>query len=357
MLHHAVHAGAQRDLRPAARGVPAAGATRSCSSGRGWSTAALLAKIHTVEWTPAIISHPTTKLALRANWFGLAGERVAQAVRPDQRQRGDQRHPGRRDRPLRRAVLAHRGLRRGLPDAPADPRRVEPARGCATTARCRDCTFGDLTGPEALDGRDRHPDGRPALLVRHPATRARHAAQLPALHAGVPAPRRPPAGPRRDRHPPRPASWACRATTSSAGCCTWSRSRRSRSSPTTPRWAAEISAVYDGDIEKVDLSVGLYAEKRPQGFAFSDTAFRIFVLMASRRLNSDRFFTDHYTPEVYTPGRSGLDRRQLDGDRAAAPPPGAAAGAAGRDERVRGLAALLSASGPDLSVRPGRLDA
>lgn len=27
--------------------------------------------------------------------------------------------------------------------------------------------------------------------------------------------------------------------------------------------------------------------------------------MASRRLNSDRFFTDHYTPQVYT--RAGLD--------------------------------------------------
>ena len=38
--------------------------------------AALIAKIHTVEWTPAVISHPTTVTALRANWFGLAGERV-----------------------------------------------------------------------------------------------------------------------------------------------------------------------------------------------------------------------------------------------------------------------------------------
>ncbi|MGZ8335955.1 MAG: peroxidase family protein, partial [Allosphingosinicella sp.] len=33
----------------------------------------------------------------------------------------------------------------------------------------------------------------------------------------------------------------------------------------------------------------------------SDTAFRIFILMASRRLKSDRFFTDDYRPEVYTP--------------------------------------------------------
>jgi len=51
----------------------------------------------------------------------------------------------------------------------------------------------------------------------------------------------------------------------------------------------------------VDLLAGMYAEDRPEGFAFSDTAFRIFILMASRRLNSDRFFTDSFTPEVYTP--------------------------------------------------------
>ena len=44
---------------------------------------------------------------------------------------------------------------------------------------------------------------------------------------------------------------------------------------------------------------------RPAGFAFSDTAFRIFILMASRRLNSDRFFTRDYTPQVYT--QAGLD--------------------------------------------------
>ena len=48
----------------------------------------------------------------------------------------------------------------------------------------------------------------------------------------------------------------------------------------------------------------MYAERRPKGFGFSDTAFRIFALMASRRLNSDRFFTTDYTPQVYT--RAGL---------------------------------------------------
>ena len=57
---------------------------------------------------------------------------------------------------------------------------------------------------------------------------------------------------------------------------------------TNPVWAQELREVYDGDIEKVDLLVGSYAEPLPKGFAFSDTAFRIFVLMASRRLRSDR---------------------------------------------------------------------
>jgi hypothetical protein len=64
--------------------------------------------------------------------------------------------------------------------------------------------------------------------------------------------------------------------------------------------AAELEDLY-GDVERVDLMVGLFAEKRPAGFAFSDTAFRIFILMASRRLNSDRFFTRDFRPEIYSP--------------------------------------------------------
>jgi hypothetical protein len=72
-----------------------------------------------------------------------------------------------------------------------------------------------------------------------------------------------------------------------------------------PAWAREIEELYDGDIDRVDLQVGLLAEPLPPGFGFSDTAFRIFILMASRRLRSDRFFTDDYTPDVYT--REGIE--------------------------------------------------
>ncbi|MEE8586954.1 MAG: peroxidase family protein, partial [Acidobacteriota bacterium] len=36
--------------------------------------AALMAKIHTVEWTPAILAHPVTEVGVPSNWWGLAGE-------------------------------------------------------------------------------------------------------------------------------------------------------------------------------------------------------------------------------------------------------------------------------------------
>ena len=70
-------------------------------------------------------------------------------------------------------------------------------------------------------------------------------------------------------------------------------------------WAKEIEKVYGGDIERVDLLVGLMAEPLPEGMGFSDTAFRVFILMASRRLKSDRFLSANYGPELYT--QEGID--------------------------------------------------
>lgn len=67
-----------------------------------------------------------------------------------------------------------------------------------------------------------------------------------------------------------------------------------------PEWREQLRRVYGNDLEKVDLMTGLYAEPLPEGFGFSETAFRVFILMASRRLKSDRFFTDDYRAELYT---------------------------------------------------------
>ena len=43
-----------------------------------------------------------------------------------------------------------------------------------------------------------------------------------------------------------------------------------------------LNEVYGDDVEKLDLIVGLHAEKKIKGFAISETAFFIFLLMASR---------------------------------------------------------------------------
>lgn len=63
--------------------------------------------------------------------------------------------------------------------------------------------------------------------------------------------------------------------------------------------AQELREVY-GDIELVDTLVGSHSEPVPEGFGFSDTAFRIFILMASRRLKSDRFIAGQWNTNTYT---------------------------------------------------------
>lgn len=60
------------------------------------------------------------------------------------------------------------------------------------------------------------------------------------------------------------------------------------------------------NIEDVDNIVGWMAEyTRPHGFAISETQFHIFIVNASRRLFSDRFFTSSFRPEFYS--RLGYD--------------------------------------------------
>jgi hypothetical protein len=55
------------------------------------------------------------------------------------------------------------------------------------------------------------------------------------------------------------------------------------------------------NIEDVDTVVGWLAEfRRPHGFAISETQFVVFILNASRRLFSDRFFTSSFRQEFYT---------------------------------------------------------
>jgi hypothetical protein len=65
--------------------------------------------------------------------------------------------------------------------------------------------------------------------------------------------------------------------------------------------ARRLRMVY-GDIDKVDALVGTFAEAtRPSCYGFGETLFQVFTLMATRRLQADRFFTNDFRPEIYTP--------------------------------------------------------
>jgi Animal haem peroxidase len=73
---------------------------------------------------------------------------------------------------------------------------------------------------------------------------------------------------------------------------------------------AAITEVYGDDVEGLDLLVGTLAEAhRPTGFGFGETMFQIFILNATRRLQADRFYTDDFREEVYTAeGMRWIDR-------------------------------------------------
>ena len=70
---------------------------------------------------------------------------------------------------------------------------------------------------------------------------------------------------------------------------------------------AKFQKVYGRDeegydnVEMIDLLVGTLAEEvRPANFGFGETMFHIFILMASRRLMADPYYTDKYNSTYYT---------------------------------------------------------
>jgi hypothetical protein len=80
----------------------------------------------------------------------------------------------------------------------------------------------------------------------------------------------------------------------------------------------ELKSVYGKapeDVEKLDLLIGTLAEAkchRPTNFGFGETLFQIFILNASRRLQADRFYTTSFNEDVYTPeGLRWIDQTNL----------------------------------------------
>jgi hypothetical protein len=264
--------------------------------------AALMAKIHTVDWTPALIAHPTTIRALRTNWWGLFGERFMRNF--GRRTKSELIHgiPGSRKRLF--------GVPYSLTEEFVAVYRMHPLIP-------DDYVFHSLVG-------DQQPQQRTfrELDVRHVRTFLKEIPLADAFYSfGIANPGRISLHnyPRFLQTLERTGETIDLAAidilrTRERGVPRYNDFRRlfhlqpiRTFDELTPNreWAEEMARVYKGEIEDVDLMIGLYAEPFPEGFGFSDTAFRVFVLMASRRLEADRFFTDDYRPEVYTP--HGID--------------------------------------------------
>jgi hypothetical protein len=265
--------------------------------------AALIAKIHTVEWTPTVIAHPVTMTAMRVNWWGMAGERIHRRFGRISKSEVISGIPG--------SEAHHYGVPYCLTEEFVAVYRMHPLvpddyslRAANDDRLLRDATLRDMAGPGAvafmteISGVDlfySFGTEHPGIVTLHNFPRflqefVRPDGALMDL-AAVDILRS------RELGVPRYNDFRRMLNLKPA--------RDFASLTDNAVWAAELRDVYDNDIEQVDLTPGMYAEPRPKGFAYSDTAFRIFVLMASRRLNSDRFLTDDYTADVYT--KAGLE--------------------------------------------------
>jgi hypothetical protein len=261
--------------------------------------AALLAKIHTVEWTTAILGHPVLQIGMRANWWGVLTESIHKLFGRLSSNEVLSGIPG--------SETDHFGVPYSITEEFVAVYRMHPLipddltfRSARTDEVVAELEFSDCTGLSAQAVTEKYgmsdllySFGRmhPGAVTLHNFPRALQRFKRPdgiiidlAAHDIL-----------RSRELGVPRYNEFRRLLHKTPVKTFEEITPNR------EWSAQLKRVYEGDIERVDLSVGLFAEQPPAGFGFSDTAFRIFILMASRRLNSDRFFTTHYTPEVYTP--------------------------------------------------------
>jgi len=264
---------------------------------------ALMAKIHTVEWTPAILKHPTLQVSMDANWWGLFGERIKRALG---RLSEAEEVSG-----IIGSPVDHHSASYSLTEEFTSVYRLHaliPDDYEFYSARngelLKKATFTDIQGMYTRPFMDdlRLSDIIYSFGITHPGAVTLHnypktlqkfegidgfVIDLAAIDI------------LRDRERGVPRYNAFRQL------CHKRPVRSFEELTGNKEWAQEIRELYKGDIDAVDLMVGLYAEAPPPGFGFSDTAFRIFILMASRRLKSDRFFCQDYTANVYS--QAGLD--------------------------------------------------
>lgn len=277
---------------------------------------AIMAKIHTIEWTPAILAHPAIKPSLDANWMGFVGhffgEGLARKIGnfwPNSLMKdtvtgiplSETDHHG-APYSLTEEFNAVYRLHPLLPDE-VEIRDYESGTGRGSF-KTEDIAFEKARAPFTIAGA-RMEDAIYSFGIAHPGAITIH--NFPNFLRQLEIPPNPPKTKvmqlldlaavdiLRDRE---------------RGVPRYNEFRRQLHKEPVKNWnelaggdatlARELEDVYQGKLEDVDTMVGMFCEPLPLGFGFSDTAFRVFILMASRRLKSDRFFTIDYRKEIYT---------------------------------------------------------
>lgn len=213
--------------------------------------AALLAKIHTIEWTPSLLSHPTTVTVLNGNWLTIP-----------------------------RSDTDHHGVPYSIPEEFVAVYRMHPLMPDDFEFRSlkSNAVIGRRTLPEILDRRARETMNQISLTdlfysfgTSHPGAITLH--NYPRFMQQL----------EREDSPTIDLASVDILRDRERGIPRYNEFRRLIDMPPAGNfdeltdnkgWAEELRRVYEGDIEKVDLMVGMYAEPLPRGFAFSETAFR-----------------------------------------------------------------------------------
>jgi hypothetical protein len=275
--------------------------------------AAVMAKIHTIEWTPAILPNPAVNDGLNANWYGLATNFL-------------------RSRKQRK-TLAEINIRNpelgGVVGNPIDKHGVP----YSLTEEFVEVYRLHSLLPEALDLR-RCQDDSPIKRVSLAATRQAGSAELTSRvgmvdlfysfgtqQPGALVLNNYPKFMQELSMPGNPlldlgAVDILRAR--ERGVPRYNEFRRQlllkpirtfKDLTDDEEQRRKLEEVYGGDVEALDLLIGTLAEqspsRRPTNFGFGETLFQIFLLNATRRLQADRFYTTCYNEETYT--KAGLD--------------------------------------------------
>ena len=259
---------------------------------------ALIAKIHTVEWTTCVLRHPALQIGMNANWYGALGETFKDRIG----RIGDSEALS----GIIGSSAQHHAAPFSLTEEFVSVYRMHPLIAddwnffsLESGEHLEKRDFTELQGRFTRDFMDRMEMGdmwysfglaSAGAVCLHNYPNALR--KLTRVHGQITDLASLDIVRDRERGVPRYNDFreALRMP------------RRKSIDDITPNkeWVAEINEVYNSDVDSVDLQIGMQAEQPPKGFGFSDTAFRIFILMASRRLKSDRFFTNDFRPEVYT---------------------------------------------------------